>query len=149
MRQVVRFDLQAVLVAEGAGDFFEELRQSFEDGDVVIIEAEFNFVLNRGAMTANFIGLPKRGDFGEDVFFASGQFFILQRDLIQAFEGFAEATPLEEDGAAGDFRGMGGEDGDDANFREEIHGFAGGDAGFAHASKSSAHFSGLGRALTA
>ena len=32
-------------------------------------------------------------------------------------------------------------------FAQKIHGFAGGDAGFAHAAQSSAHFSGLGRAL--
>ena len=83
---------QAVLVAQCAGDFFEQLRQGFEDGDVVIIEAKFNFVLDGGAMAANFVGLPERGDFREDVFFASGQFFILQRNLIQAFEGLAEAS---------------------------------------------------------
>ena len=133
LRQIIGFDFKAVLVAQRAGDFFEELRQGFKDRDVVIVEAEFDFVLDRRAMTAYFVGLPERGDFREDIFFASRQFLILQRNLIETFQGLAEASPLEQDGASGDLRWMSGEHRDDANFRQKIHGFAGGDAGLAHA----------------
>ena len=86
LRQIIGFDFQAIFIAQGAGDFLEELRQGFKDRDVVIVEAEFDFVLDRRAMTAYFVGLPERGDFREDIFFASRQFLILQRNLIETFQ---------------------------------------------------------------
>ena len=90
LRQIIRLDFDAIFVAQRAGNFFEQLRQRFKDGNVVIIETEFDFILYGGPMAANFIGLPQSRDLRQNVLFAAGEFLILQGNLIQAFESFAD-----------------------------------------------------------
>ena len=58
-------------------------------------------------------------------------------------------SSLEQHRASRDFRGVGRKHRDDANLRQQLHGLAGGDAGFAHSAQRAAHLAGLGCALAA
>ena len=59
LRQCVGFDFQAISESQRLGDFAVEARERLEDGDVVVVEAHLDFVVDGGAAGADFVGLPQ------------------------------------------------------------------------------------------
>ena len=49
-----------------SADFAIEAGQRVEDGDVVVVEAHLDLVVDGGAARADFVGLPEAGDLGAD-----------------------------------------------------------------------------------
>ena len=68
-------------------------------------------------------------------------------DAVELFEQVGDAAALEHDAAAGDLGGVRGEDGRDADAREQGEGLAGGDAGLAQAAEGSAKVAALGASV--
>src|SRR6185437_15828253 len=64
-------------------------------------------------------------------------------DAIELFEQVGDAAALEHDRAAGDFGGVRGEDGRDADAAEEVVGLGGVETGFAEAAEGSAEIATL------
>ena len=116
------FELEAVLALERGGDFLDTAGQRLKHGDIVVVEAHADFVSDRGAAAAHFVGLPQRGDLGDEGFFERGQLFIGNGNAVELLEEFAHATALHQHGTAGDLRGMGGEHGDDEDLRRATPG---------------------------
>src|SRR6202000_2408065 len=100
-------NLEAVDGAQSLRDFFIEHGQRSEDGDVVIIEAHLDFVIDGGPAGAYFICLPEAGDFGTDGLFKAREILRRQRNTVERSEVFANTAALEHDGTAGDLTGGG------------------------------------------
>ena len=104
-------NLQAIRGSERFSYLAIEARQRGEDGDVIVVEPHFHFVIHGGPMRSYFIGLPQTGYFGQHKFFQSGHILLRHWDAIQCGQKFANAPPLEHHRTPRHFRRMRGEDG--------------------------------------
>ena len=95
----------------------------------VVIERHANLVADGRPRAADVVGLPERGDLGEQGGFEHIELGRGQGDAVEAFEQVGDAAALEHDGAPGDFGGVRGEDGGDADAAEQLEGFGEGCAG--------------------
>ncbi len=84
LRQRVRLDFEAVDRAQSFGDFLVERGQRGEDGDVVVVEAHLDLVVDGGPVRADFIGLPEAGNLGADRIFEA-------RQLLRRHGGYGRA----------------------------------------------------------
>jgi hypothetical protein len=138
-------DVKTVGGVKGLGDLTVEAGESFKDGDVVVVEAHFDFVVDGGPAGADFVGLPEAGDLGEHEFLKAGEILRGHGNAVERGEEVADAAALEHDGAARDFSGVGGEYGDDEDAAEPVEGLFDTDADAAHCGEGS----GEGAALAA
>ena len=89
------FDLQVVGGVEGLGDFAIERGKGSEDRHVVVVEPHLHFVVDGGTARANFVGLPKAGNFGPNQLFQSRQILFRHRDAVERGKKLANATAFE------------------------------------------------------
>ncbi len=113
LRQSVRLDVEIVGGAQRLGDFAIEAGQRLEDGDVVVVEAHLDFVVDGGPARADFVGLPEAGDLGQDQLFEAREILLGDGNAIERGKKFADAAALEHDGATRHFSGVRGKDRDD------------------------------------
>ena len=132
MRQLVRLDLEAVGRVERRGDLAIELGQRLEDGDVVVVEAHLDFVVDGGPARAHLVGLPQAGDLGQHKFFEPRHILLGDGNAIERLKKFADAAALEHDGAARRLRGVGREDRNDEHAAQPVQGLFRADAHAAH-----------------
>ena len=138
LRELGESGFDAVLIGEGAGYFGVEDRQGVEDGGLVVVEGHADFVAHRGAGLADFVGLPEGGDLGDDVLLKGFELGVGDGDAVELLEEIGDAAALEHDDAAGDFGGVRGKDGRDADALEQGAGVGGGDSGLLHLPEGSA-----------
>ena len=132
---------------QGGGYFGVEDGEGVEEAGLVVVEGHADLVANGGAGAADVVGLPERGDLGDEVVLEGFEVRLGDGDAVELFEEIGDAAALEHDGTARDFSGVRGEDGRDADFFEESVGFGGGDACFAKTAESSAEVAALGRGV--
>jgi hypothetical protein len=82
------------------GDFAIEAGQRFKDGDVVVVEAHLDFVVDRGPARADFVGLPQAGDLGQHQLLQARQVLLGDGNAIERGKKIADAAALEHHGAA-------------------------------------------------
>ncbi len=144
LRQIEGVDVETIRRRERLRDFAIQAGERFKDGDVVVVEAHLDFVVDGWTPRAHFVRLPQAGDFGEHELLEAAELLFRDGNVVKRFKKVADAPALEHDGAAGDFRWMGGEDGHDEYALEPVESFFGGDADAAHLRESA----GQGTALT-
>ncbi len=130
--QLERIDLELVGRAKGRGDFAIELGQRVEDGDVVVVEAHLDFVVNGGPARAHLVGLPEAGDLGENKFLEARHVLFGNGNAVERLEKLADAAALEHHGAARDLSGMRGEDRHDEHAAQPVQSLFRADAHAAH-----------------
>jgi hypothetical protein len=84
LRQRVRLDLEAVGRSAAPRRFRGRAGQRFEDGDVVVVEAHLDFVVDGGPARAHLVGLPEAGDLGEHQLFQARQVLLRERECDRA-----------------------------------------------------------------
>ena len=127
-----------VFGGERGGDFGVELGQRVEDGGLVVVEGHADLIAHGGTGLADLVGLPERGDFGDDVLLEPVEFGFGDGDAVELLKQVGDAAALEHDRAARDLSGVRGEDGRDADALEQGAGLVGADAGELHLPKRSA-----------
>ena len=75
-----------------------------------------------GRALADVVGLPEGGDLGDEVALEGFELGVGDGDAVELLEQVGDAAALEHHGAAGDFGGVRGEDGRDADAFEESRG---------------------------
>ncbi len=133
----------------GGGGYFSvwDCWEGVEEAGLVVVEGHADLVADGGAGAADVVGLPERGDLGDEVAFEGFELRVGDGDAVELFEDVGDAAAFEHDAATGDLGGVRGEDWRDADFLEEIVGFGCGDAGFAEAAEGAAQVAALGRGV--
>ncbi len=112
--------LGVVLGCQSAGDLGVEHGQRVEDGGLVVVERHADLVAHGGAGVADVVGLPERGDLGDDILLQRFELGIGDGDAVELLQQVGDAAALEHDDAARDLGRVRGEDGRDADAGEQL-----------------------------
>jgi hypothetical protein len=102
-----------------------------------------DLIADGGACAPNVVGLPKSGNFGDEVALKGFELRFGNGDAVELFEQVGDAAALEHDAAAGDLGGVCGEDGGHADAAKKRVSFVRCDAGLAQAAKGAAQITTL------
>ena len=136
LRQLVRLDLETVGSAQRLGDLAIKPGQRVKDGNVVVVEAHLDFVVDGGPARAHFVGLPQAGDLGEHQLFEARDILLGDGNAIERGKKFADAAALEHHGAARHLSGVRGEHGHDEHAAQPVQRLVGADADAAHLARA-------------
>src|SRR6267378_3886241 len=105
--------LTAVGFTKIIGQFFINVRESFEQDGGVVVEPHLNLIANSRAPPPHLVSLPQFGNLRGDCLLAFLSFPFSERQTIQSLQFLGNAPPLEEHSAPRDFGGMGSENNGD------------------------------------
>ncbi len=105
----------AIFDCQRVGDFGIENRQRVEDGGLVVVEGHADLVAYGRTALTDFVGLPQRGDLGDDVLFEGFELRVGNGNTVELFQQVGDAAAFKHDDAAGDLGWMGSEDRGDAD----------------------------------
>ena len=128
----MRFNVEIVGRAQGLRDFAVKTGKGFKDRDVVVVESHLDFVVDRRAARANFVSLPKAGDFGQHKLLEDSEILLGDGNAIECLEKFADPAALEHHSAARSLSGVRGKNGNNEHTAQPFQRFRCPNANAAH-----------------